>query len=257
MTRAAAPGDGNGSSRGVTGERLLAAAAELFARHGYRATTLDDVARAVDIKKASLYHYIRSKEDLLTRIYDRILDRIEATVRPLAEQSLPADERLRRMIHAHVQVVAEERNMLAVVFQEEPELSQANQVVIRQRKRAYERIFERVLEQGQASGRLRELPPRLVVLGLLGMCNWLYQWYRPEKHSAGDIAGLFTLLLESGWLAGEDARRGAWARTSTVHEALAPTRQSVTRARDEMERALAELARAEERLKDGLAVEER
>src|SRR2546430_16146613 len=94
-------------------DAILGEAATLFARQGYRATTLDDVADALDIKKASLYHYIRSKEELLTEIYDRILTRIDAAVRPVAESGLPADERLRRMAHAHLEVVTAERDMLA------------------------------------------------------------------------------------------------------------------------------------------------
>ena len=238
--------------RGIAREDLLSAAAELFARQGYRATTLDDVAGVLRIRKASLYHYIRSKEDLLTGIYDRIFDRIEAAVRPLAAEPWPADERLRRMIHGHVAVVAAESDMLAVVFREEAELGQAKQAAIRRRKRAYEDVFAQVIAEGQAAGVLRPLSPALLVRALLGMCNWMYQWYRPERGSAEDIAGEFTLLLESGWLAG-DARRGAFARPESVDEALAPARDAVRRSRAELDRASSELARAAERLHDGLA----
>lgn len=241
------------ASRGIPRDALLSAAAELFARQGYRATTLDDLAASLRIRKASLYHYIRSKEDLLTAIYDRIFDRIERAVRPIAGEDLPADERLRRMIHAHVEVVAAESDMLAVVFREEAELSHAKQVAIRRRKRDYERIFADVIDAGRRSGLLRDLPTGLLVRALLGMCNWMYQWYRPERGAWQEIAGEFTLLLESGWLAADDRRRGAWARPDSVDEALAPARDAVRRARAELDEASAELARATERLHDGLA----
>ncbi|MGH2726819.1 MAG: TetR/AcrR family transcriptional regulator, partial [Actinomycetota bacterium] len=135
--------------------------AELFARHGYRATTLDDVAGALGVKKASLYHYIGSKEELLTEIYDRILERITSTVAPIASTKLPADERLRRMVHAHVGVVASERDMLAVLFREEAELSEPFRRAIRRRKRDYERIFEGVVEEGERLHLLRPVGPRL------------------------------------------------------------------------------------------------
>ena len=256
---ASSPSARNGTrngSRGIPRDRLLSAAAELFARQGYRATSLDDVAEALAIKKASLYHYIRSKDELLHGIYDRILDRIEEAVAPIAGSDLPPDERLRRMIHAHIGVVATECDMLAVLFQEEAELAEANLAEIRRRKRAHERLFERVVDEGIESGRLRPLTGRLVVYALLGMCNWMYQWYRPGRFSPDQIAAEFTLMLESGWMADDDPRRGAWPRAETVEEALAPARDAARRARAELDQISAEIARAAERLHDGL-VEQR
>lgn len=238
-------------------EAIVAAATGLFASRGYRATTLDDVALALGIKKASLYHYIGSKEELLSEIYDRILTRIDAVVRPIAESDLPGDERLRRMVHAHVEVVSAERDMLAVVFREEPELSPTAKAAIRAHKRDYERLFEAALDEGVQSGALRPLTTRLVVLGLLGMCNWMYQWYRPDgAWSADDIAAEFVLLLESGWLGGGaagDGRRGAWPRPDTVEEALAPLAQALDDVRVTVAAATEALGEAGTRLHDGLA----
>ena len=244
-------------------DAILAAAATLFARQGYRATTLEDVADTLDIKKASLYHYIRSKEELLTEIYDRILTRIDAAVRPVAESGLPADERLRRMVHAHLEVVTAERDMLAVVFREEPELSPEAKRAIRARKRDYERIFERVVDEGQRAGLLRPLTTRLVVFALLGMCNWTYQWFREpgdtpgpgsDPSSAEDVASEFVLLLESGWRSqAGDGRRGAWPRPDTVTAAVAPVARALEEAQAALAAVSAELGGATDRLEDGLA----
>lgn len=192
-------------TRGISRDSLLSVAAELFAQRGYRATTLDDVAAALGVKKASLYHYIRSKEELLTDIYERIFDRIEAAVRPIAATHAPADERLRRMIDAHLRLVASERDMLAVAFQEEAELPPMLRNAIRSRKREYERIFEDVMEDGQRAGILRSMDTQIAVRGLLGMCNWIYQWFRPGRHSIEDIATTFASLLDAGWLASPPA----------------------------------------------------
>src|SRR3989442_7589293 len=244
-------------------DAILGEAATLFARQGYRATTLEDVADTLDIKKASLYHYIRSKEELLTEIYDRILTRIDAAVRPVAESDLPADERLRRMVHAHLEVVTAERDMLAVVFREEPELSPEAKRAIRARKRDYERIFERVIDEGQQAGLLRPLTTRLVVFALLGMCNWTYQWFRdpgdtpspgPETFSPDEVAGEFVLLLESGWrIQADDGRRGAWPRPDTVEEAVAPVTRALESVQAALAAASAELGSAAHRLQDGVA----
>ena len=192
------PASPSAAGRGLARSDLLAVAAELFARQGYRATTLDDIAGELGLKKASLYHYISSKEDLLCEIYQRIFDRVEAAVAASAAPGPAVDERLRRMIHAHVHVVAAERDMLAVVFQEEAELPPEAQAAIRHRKRAHEALFERVIAEGQRQGVIRPGSVRLMVLALLGMCNWVYKWYRPEKFSIEEIAAEFARTLESG-----------------------------------------------------------
>jgi len=227
------------TTRGVGRETLLTTAAELFASRGYRATTLDDVAGALGIKKATLYHYIRSKEDLLSEIYDQIFDRVEAVVRPIASSDAPADIRLHRMLEAHLRLVASERDMLAVAFQEEAELPAANRDLIRSRKRSYERIFEDVVLDGQREGLLRPMDARIAVRGLLGMTNWIYQWYSPDRHSIDRIADTFAGLLENGWLRTAAVPMLAEDRSRATTGALSgEVRSSLVQARDQIDRVL-------------------
>ncbi len=233
-------------------DAIVSAAASMFARHGYRATTLAEVAAAVGVKKASMYHYISSKEEILITIYGRIFDRIEGAISPIAALDLTPDERLRRMIHAHVEIVAEERDMLTVAFQEESELPERYERVIRRRKRGYEQLFEGVIEQGQREGMFRGADVRTVVYGLLGMCNWMHKWYTPKHGTAAEIASIFALLFESG-LAGAGGTRGAWPRPRTVEEALRDLRDLAEQVESDARGLRDELARAEERLNDGLA----
>lgn len=242
------------AGRGLTRDTLLATAAALFARKGYRATTLDDIARELGLKKASLYHYIRSKDELLVDIYQQIFDRIEAAVAPHASSDLPVDERLRRMVHAHIGVVTAELASLSVVFSEESELPAEAQRGIRHRKRAHEALFEKVIAEGQRQGVFRAGSVRLMVLALLGMCNWIYKWHRPDADDRGgvdEIAAEFALIVESGIRSGE--RRGARPRFANLQEAFTPADQSLGRLRAELERLETELTQVRTRLRDGLA----
>lgn len=234
-------------------EEIVSVAAGFFARRGYRATTLNDVAAAVGVKKASVYHYIQSKDELLIAIYGRIFDRIEGAVRPIASLDLAPDERLRRMIHAHVAIVAEERDMLTVAFQEEAELPGPHQRAIRKRKRAYEQLFEDVVEEGRRDGVFRDLAVGVAVKGLLGMCNWLHTWYRPQHGTPTEIASVFARLIESGFLAGPSGAQGAWPRPASVEEALEGVGEVAESLGREVDRLRAELASTEARLLDGLA----
>lgn len=238
-------------SRVISRDTLVLVAAALFARRGYRATTLDHVAAELGVKKGSLYHYIDSKDDLLLDIYRSIFDRVYNTVAPLAALDLPPDERLRRMVHAHLSVVIDEHDMLAVAFREEAELPLEAQRHIRRRKRQHESLFETVLEEGQREGLIRPGSARLMVLALLGMCNWLYQWYQPERQSPEVVAAEFTTLLESGWLAGDETSSG-WPRYTSVGEAMGPIQAALDRTRGDLERLEHEIAQADIRLRSGL-----
>jgi AcrR family transcriptional regulator len=238
--------------RGVLDDALLSAAARLFAQRGYRATTLSDIAQALSVKKASLYYYLETKEDLLTAIYQRIFDQIEEAVTPVEALDLPPSERLRRMIHKHLEVVAAQRDMLAVTFQEEAELTVRHQKLISRRKRRYEKVFESVILEGQRLGEFRPVPSRLAVFALLGMCNWLYKWYRPH-HVAGEVASVFAVLFESGLRADDAGTIAAWPRPANLDEAMEGMVREIEGLRETADRLTAELDRAKQRLRDGLA----
>ena len=172
-------------------------------------------------------------------------------VAPIASADVPADERLRRMIHAHIQVVAAERDRLSVVFQEEAELSEGLKHDIARRKRAYEALFETVIAEGQRQEIFRPGSVRLMVLALLGMCNWMHKWYQPEKFTVDEVAAEFALTVECGIQTG-DSRQGAWPRFASVDDAFESAESALTRTRTELEGLEAELLLTRERLRDGL-----
>lgn len=236
----------------MTLDRVVGVAGELFAERGYRATTLDDVADALGVKKASLYYYIDTKNSLLQAIYDQILRRIADQVLPLADLDLPADERLRRMVESHIEFVTAERSLLSVVFQEEWELPVEMREGIRHTKRHYEGAFEKVVREGQAQGVLRAGSARLMVLALLGMTNWMYTWYDPGRHDRREIVGEFVQLLESGWLASDAPPRPAWPRADSVGAALADSFALLTQVRETTDALATELSFAKDRLDAGV-----
>ncbi len=182
-------------------EEIIRVAALCFAEVGYRATTLDTVAAQVGISKVTLYKHVPSKEELLCRMFERTIRSFRAGLRHVVEQPLPADEKLRRIIRYQVTQVATQLPLLRVFFSEEGSLPTAMARRVAREKREYDRAIERVVGEGIAEGRVRKLPPTLLVFGLLGLCNWLHKWYRPEGPLAPDeIARVLTDLLERGYL---------------------------------------------------------
>jgi AcrR family transcriptional regulator len=233
-------------------DQLIASSVEIFSRKGYRATSLEDIASVLGLRKGSLYHYMASKQDLLAEIYSQLMTHIEGVIKPIAESHLPAHERLRRMVIAHIYVVANKRDMLAIVVREEPELNEVNRKQAIARKRDYEMLFERVVIEAQEAGDMRRMAPRIVVLALLGMTNWMYQWYRADRHSAEQVAGELLLLLERGWAADGDDREVLVARAESVGEALAGADAQIQALRANLEKLTVQLERARRQLTEGL-----
>lgn len=187
-------------------QKITDTAAELFHRKGYRSTTLDDVSKKLGITKAALYHYVSSKEKLLSRIYIQALENIFRNTDKIAGKDLPPDERLRLIIQNHIKgIIIQSISMFSVFFTEENQLPAKEFRKIRREKRKYTRIVEEIIEEGISQGLFRKSDPKLQAFAIIGMCNWVYKWYKPGPYSytPEQIADYFTSLLERGYLKGD------------------------------------------------------
>src|SRR5438309_8850916 len=99
-------------------EQIYSTARSLFSERGYHATTLRDIARELNMQGGSLYAHIESKEDMLWALVERAAEQFQAQVAPLAALPLPAADRLRRMLAAHVDVVTRNLDSATVFFHE-------------------------------------------------------------------------------------------------------------------------------------------
>ena len=98
-------------------QKITDTAAELFHKKGYRSTTLDDVSKELGITKAALYHYVSSKEKLLSRIYIQALENIFRNTYKIAGKELPPDVRLRLIIQNHIKgIIIQSISMFSVFF---------------------------------------------------------------------------------------------------------------------------------------------
>jgi TetR/AcrR family transcriptional regulator, cholesterol catabolism regulator len=194
-------------------DEIVRAAAAAFGEVGYRTATLDAIAERTGLSKVTLYRYVSSKEELLSLVVERIIDRFQQGLRRIIAERRPADETLRRIVQYQVTLLAEHLPFLTVFFSEESGLPAPMAARATRAKREYDLAIARVVRDGVEAGLLRDLPPRLVVFGLLGMCNWLHKWYRPDgKRSADEIADVFVALLERGYLAQPAAADDALVR---------------------------------------------
>jgi AcrR family transcriptional regulator len=153
-------------------------AAEIMCKKGYEATSMNDIAEAVGLTKAGLYHYIRGKEDLLFQIMSFGMDMVDEDVIAPASQIADAQQRLRAVVERHCRRIMEQGGAVTILLEEMPALTAAHQRIIRNRKRAYFQLVRDTLEELSAEGKLRDLDPTVAAFTLFGMILWTSRWYR-------------------------------------------------------------------------------
>jgi len=169
---------------------IVRAATSLFGERTYPATSMRDIASAVGVLSGSLYAHIDSKEELLLEIVDSgVRDFLDA-VTAAASSSGSAADRLRAMVHAHIDVVTRDPQRTVVVFHQWRYLSEGAQAAVRQRRRDYQELFADVVAAGVDDGTFAPgLDVRTAVLAILGSLNWTPEWLSSSgPRSVGEVA---------------------------------------------------------------------
>jgi AcrR family transcriptional regulator len=162
-----------------TRHRLLGIAADLFRRKGFARATTRELAGLLGLKKASLYHYVSSKQELLYEICIESLNTISEQVRRAIDQG-PQPGRMLAVIRAHVETACRDQAMHAVMLIELRALAPERYTEVVEARSAYERQLRAVLEDEQEGGRLRgDVDCRYLTLMLLNLLNWTIFWYDP------------------------------------------------------------------------------
>jgi AcrR family transcriptional regulator len=177
--------------------RIEDVASALFRERGYAATSVRDIARALDVQGASLYAHMTSKEDVLWAIVDRAATRFElaADDADRAAATTGATERLAALVRAHVDVITSDPGAASVFVHEWRALNPERRVAIAERRDAYEGRVRRVIEDGMAGGEFALTDPALAAAFVLSALNGLATWYRPDGRLAPDrIADYFVDL---------------------------------------------------------------
>ena len=189
------------ATRKAARARILSAAADLFRERGYPASTVDHIAARLGMSKASLYTHFRAKEEMLAAILRETIDAFTRDLGLVLGSDLGPEEQLRWVVRQHVRFVIANRSFLTVFFGEEANLPARFARSLAARKDRYDKGVERIVAEGIRRGVFRDVPPRLVVFGVLGMVNWVHKWYNPRgRWGAEEISAAFLSLIEGGLL---------------------------------------------------------
>ncbi|MDX6627403.1 MAG: hypothetical protein QOE56_2392 [Solirubrobacterales bacterium] len=160
---------------------VMAAAVAVFSEHGYRAASMSDIAAKLGMGKASLYHYVASKEEVLIELYEEVLRENVIAARRIASAETTARDALAELIADRVAYTCRNRELLRVFFEEEAELPARRQSRLISVRHEYEQTLLDMVARGEAAGEFTlTTTPQIFVNTVLGAANWTYKWYQPQ-----------------------------------------------------------------------------
>ena len=159
-------------------EQILARAAELFARQGYTATSMNQVALACGVSKPSLYHYVRDKYQLLVEIAEDHVSRLNALVAQVQRQPLAPQARVRALIGSFLEVYAGAQAAHRVLTEDVKFLAPADRERVLDAQREVVAAFAEAIAALRPELRASELHKPVTML-LFGMMNWMFTWLQP------------------------------------------------------------------------------
>jgi len=180
---------------------IIAAATRVFSERGYHAASMTEIAEEVGMRKPSLYHHVRKKEDLLFAIHEQLIDELTEQTTSVLESSQTAEQRVRQVLRVSMSFVARHRDGVTVFLQERRAVSGERWSELVVKRDFYERMVSRVISEGIASDTFIDLPPEIVARAILAMANWGYTWFDPGGELTADaVSDVFANIALKGLL---------------------------------------------------------
>jgi TetR/AcrR family transcriptional regulator, cholesterol catabolism regulator len=173
---------------------IIDVAARVFHAKGYEAGSLSDVADALDLRKASLYYYVKSKAELLFMVFDRAISRGLEELEAVGQIEDPR-QRLIVLIRHQALIIASDPGMYTVFFDDRPRLDAAYEKDIAEKERRYLQAFSDAVSAAVEAGVVPAVDPRYAGQAILGMTTWIYKWIKTERDDPAAFADTCVRLL--------------------------------------------------------------
>jgi AcrR family transcriptional regulator len=161
-------------------QHILLHAAQTFAEEGFEGTSMRDISRVTGVSLAGLYYYFESKQKLLYIIqyntFNFIMQRLQARLHALDDPVA----RLWAFVQNHIEYFLSHPSEMKVLAHEEEALDPPFRDEVAAIKRRYYTLARELFDRVAAEGLTPGIPPRVAVLSLFGMMNWVYKWHNPE-----------------------------------------------------------------------------
>ena len=182
-------------------DTILGAAAQIFSEKGFHASSMQDIAEAVSLQKASLYHHVASKQEILLALLDQALDLLIERLSEVAEKQLAPEEKLRQAMISYLAALTQHRDLAAILLLEHRNLEPQLRSRHIPRRNRFEAIWRGLIQEGIEAEKFSCVDPGLAARALLGVMNWTITWYRPDGPlSVEEIAQGYWNYFMNGFL---------------------------------------------------------
>jgi TetR/AcrR family transcriptional regulator, cholesterol catabolism regulator len=195
-----AAGDGRAGRAGLRiREDVLAAAAKVFSERGYHGASMQDVANAAGMQKASLYHHVGQKEDLLFAIHEKMIDELTALTMPVVSSSRSPAEKIRGVIEVALEFIAAHREGATVLLQDIGAVAGPRWQAVMAKRDFFEKMVEGVIAEAARNGDFEKTRPEIAARGILGMVNWCYTWFHADGElTPREVADILAAIVITG-----------------------------------------------------------
>jgi TetR/AcrR family transcriptional regulator, cholesterol catabolism regulator len=160
---------------------IITVAARLFKEKGYSAVTMRDIAQSLDIKAASLYNHITSKQEILVLIIIEIAEEFTNVMNSIVDSEETCLRKIERVIQLHIDITVRDPDALASLNADWMHLTDTELVYFIKMREEYEENFRKIIMKGIADGELKKLNPEVIIFSMLSTLRTLYLWYGKKK----------------------------------------------------------------------------
>ena len=160
---------------------IVSAAIDLFYEYGYQKASIRDICRRVGITQAALYYHFRNKEELLYTIIEKFSNELFFLLKSCFTENKDPVERLRNAILQHILSIKHSRQGAKIIIEDKRFLSGELKTFVKEKEKAVFYLYKNYLKELQSMQKIRACDLNVATFGILGMINWLYHWYRPDK----------------------------------------------------------------------------
>jgi AcrR family transcriptional regulator len=162
-------------------KEILGVSAKLFRQRGYNAVSMRDIAQALDIKAASLYNHIKSKQEILERLLIKLAEEFTTGINEIAHSSESVTQQLRRLVELHIDLTLRDPDAMACLNNDWMHLTGEELDYFLKMRDRYEEKFRSIIKKGIASGELSDLNVEVILFSMLSTLRTLHLWYAKKK----------------------------------------------------------------------------
>ncbi len=159
---------------------ILEVATELFAKKGYASTSMREISENLDITKATLYHYFKSKEQILFEILNNVMDEALESLEKISKMDIPPEEKLKNVLKFYSKYYVSNQNDLILLVNELNSLNEDLKEILINKEKIYLNFMKSIFNELKLQGKLKDIPLTVLAFSFFGMVHYTIKWYHPE-----------------------------------------------------------------------------